>query len=518
MSTNSHLPDEKNGNIQKDLSGKVKSGYLWTVLSNGIGQPLSFVFGIVLARILSPADFGIVASCLIFTEIGSTLVGSSFASGLIQKKELLKQDISTGFILQFITSVVVALLVIGLSPLASLAMKEQLVTPVLSLLSLNFIILNFCVIPTVIARRNLNFRLITKAEVAEIIANGVIASGLAIGGFGVWSLVLGRLSGRIVYSFVLILATKWRPTIHFDKSSASYLWKICVKFAVKEILDDTARNIDYFLVGWRLGMTPLGFYSRAYNLMTLPITNLSKSLSKVLFPAFSLIQSEESRIVRGMLKSNCAIAIATFPLLMGLMLVAPTFIPFVYGAKWMPTVQPLQILCFAGLFYSIDTTAISVINAKAYLIPEIRRQLVHMVLLVLGVLIGSKWGLIGVSWGVTITAVIYWFLLLQLLKMRIRLSLKEYLESLLPASISCIVMIFMVLFFQKIIVPLYFMDSQLLNLAGSVFVGVLSYLLVLFFADRLIESAIIEGTYLELRKFLESIRFSLLGVFKKSLE
>lgn len=506
----------KNKSQHRDLGDKVKSGYLWTVLSNGIGQPLSFLFGIVLARILSPSDFGIIASCLIFTEIGSTLVGSSFASSLTQKKDLTEQDLSTGFILQFISGLVVAGIVIGISPLAGHLMGEKLIMPVLSALSLNFLLLTFCVIPTVLARRNLNFRIITKSEISEKVTNGVIAASLAIVGFGVWSLVIGYLTGRVVYAVVLISATKWKPSIIFNKASASYLWKISFKFAIKEILDDTARNIDYFLVGWRLGMSPLGFYSRAYSLMTLPITNLSKSLSKVLFPAFSLIQNDDNRIIKGMLKSNCTIAITTFPLLVGLMLVAPAFIPFVYGAKWLPTVQPLQIMCIAGLFYSIDTTAISVINAKAFLIPEIRRQIFHMVLLILGVLIGSKWGLIGVSWGVTITAIIYWLLLLQLLKSRMNLPFRVYFESLLPALISCIIMGFLVLLFQNTLLPQYFNDSHLMNLMGSMIIGALSYIFAILMSGRLITSPLIEETYHEMAKFLIGLRFGVLGVFKKN--
>jgi O-antigen/teichoic acid export membrane protein len=516
MSSTSDLNKTEHQVGGKSLGDKVKSGYMWTVLSNGVGQPLTFLFGIVLARILSPSDFGIIASCLLFIEIGSTLVGASFQSGLIQKKDLSKRDISTAFILQFTTSLVVALLVIGISPLASMVLGESLVMPVLSLLSLNFILLNFCVIPGVLARRNLNFKLITKAEISDKFVNGVIASGLAILGWGVWSLVIGRLLGRATYAIVLFYATKWRPSIQFDKASASYLWRICIKFATKEILDDTARNIDYFLVGWRLGMFPLGFYSRAYNLMTLPIINLSKSLSTVLFPAFSLIQDEDHRIIKGMLKANCAIALTTFPLLVGLMLVGPAFIPFVYGAKWLPTVQPLQIMCIAGLFYSIDTTAISVINAKAYLIPEIRRQIIHMVLLVLGVLIGSRWGLIGVSWGVTITASIYWLLLLQLLKSRINLPFRDYFESLLPALISCIIMGFLVLLFQNTLLPRYFNNSYLMNLLGSMIIGFLSYIFAILIFGRLITTPFIEETYHEIAKFLVGLRFGVLAVFKKN--
>jgi PST family polysaccharide transporter len=496
-------------NQENNLGEKVKTGYLWTLVSNGLGQPVSFLFGIVLARILSPSDFGIIASCLIFTEIGSTLVGSSYVSGLTQRKKLSGKDISTGFVLQLISGVALAVIVSICSPLASHFFNEKLISPVLSLLSINFILLAFCGVPTVIARRNLNFKLITKAEISEKFSNGAIAAGLAVGGFGVYSLVVGRLVGRVIYALVLIFGTKWKPSFKFDKSSASSLYKICFQFASKEILDDTARNIDYFLVGGRLGMSMLGFYSRAYYLMTLPITNFSRSLGRVLFPAFSLIQDDDERLIRGLLKSNTLIAITTFPILAGIMLVAPTFIPFVYGAKWIPSVVPLQIICFAGIFYAIEAPAISIINARAFLIAEIKRQLIHMLLLVAGVLIGSYWGIIGVSWGVSITAGIYWFLVLNLLKRKMGVSILIYLKSLLPAIFSSLIMIIGVFIFQRIWF-LYANEIYLLfHILGSVFIGIVIYFIALFTSEKIIRDPQIQEAFSEIHRFIGSVKYSL---------
>ena len=315
-----------------------------------------------------------------------------------------------------ITGFVVALIIILIAPIASHLLDNKVVHPVLSALTINLIILGFCGTPVAIARRNLNFRLLSILELFETIIFGIISIILALSGYGVWSLVIGKLSSRFLYALILHKTVGWRPKLRFSRESVNVLFKISAQFAGKNILDDLTKNLDYFIVGKFLGITALGFYARAYDLMTIPVNKLSRSLGSVLFPAFSKIQNDPNRLIRGLLKSTCLISITIFPILIGLQLTAYDLIPFVYGEKWLPTVLPLQIICFAGLFYTIDSPAVSLINAKGLLVDEIKRQLIHMILLVFAVLLGSRWGIVGVTWGVVFAAFIYWILLLQLLK------------------------------------------------------------------------------------------------------
>jgi len=231
-------------------------------------------------------------------------------------------------------------------------------------------------------------------------------------------------------------------------------------------------------VGWRLGVEPLGFYSRAYNLMMLPIRKLSGSLGAVLFPAFSRIQDERERLVRGMVKASCLISLSIFPLLVGLQVVAPDLISVVYGAKWLPTVPPLQVMCLAGLFYCLEPPALSLIHAKGYLKEDIKRQLVHVGCVVIGVLAGTLWGTTGAAWGVVVGALTHWILLLHLLKRRIGLPVLGYLRALVPAGLASAVMAVVVLMFRMGIFRYTGMSGPValvcsIGLGGVTYLGIL---------------------------------------------
>lgn len=500
-----------------DIGSKVKSGYLWTLLDAGLGQPMSFAAGIVLARLLSPSDFGLMAACMIFTEVGSTLVSSGYVSGLLQKQSVSKDDLSTIFVLQLLTAGIVVLLVVSLAPLAAHFFDNKTMTSVLSILSLNVAILAFCGVPTAIANRQLNFRLLTWTSLVELIIFGIISISLALNGFGVWSLVIGKLLSRVCYTLLLYVKVGWRPCLHYNRDSAHSLIRISAQFAGKNLLDDLTKNIDYFIIGNTLGISKLGFYSRAYSLMTLPVTKLSQSLGNVLFPAFSKIQDEKERLIRGMLKSTTLISMTIFPLLTCLILVAPVLIPLVYGVKWSPTIIPLQILCLAGLIYTVDSPAVALINAKGLLTDEIKRQILHLILLVTGIIVGTRWGLAGVAWGVTGAAFIYWLLLLQLLKKRVDLSLRFYLDSLIPAVSGSVIMALCTLGSQHI-TQRYFPGNSIMFLINSILAAGFAYTLTLITVRHFIKKPSVTEAYVEIEGFLVKLIHPLIKILPLKLK
>jgi O-antigen/teichoic acid export membrane protein len=478
------------------IGEKVKRGYLWTLLGSGSAQILSFLIGIVLARILSPADFGAMATCLIFTEIGSTLLSSSYVSSLLQKRTVSPIDLSTGFVLQLLTAAAVTVLVLCSAPFIGRFLSHPTIGSMLSLLSCSFIILAFSSTPSVIIRRNLDFRRYAGAGFVQIVTDGSVSVVMAFAGYGVWSLVAGKLAGHMAFTITLYYITAWVPSIRFSRAAAKSLLGMSVQFAGKDILDDLARNADYFILGRRLGMASLGFYSRARSLMTIPVTQLSNSLGSVLFPAFSIIQDDRERLIRGLIKSSCLIAMCIFPLLVGLQLVSPVLIAVVYGDKWMPMVPSLRIICLAGLFYTLDPPAVSLINAKGFVLAEIKRQCVHLFLLAMAVFWGSRWGLTGAAWGVTVAAWIYWLFMLQLLQNRIGLSWRSYLEGLIPAVVGSLTMAGVVLAYQVTLSSLM-ISSHMVYLVGSISLGAASYLSALVAVRLLFRRPLLTDAFME---------------------
>lgn len=460
------------------LSVKIKKGYFWVLMSSLSSQMLSFGIGIVLARTLHPEDFGIFAAIMIITEVASTLVSSGFVSVLLQRQETRSEHFSTAFILALITGVAVCLTLIGIAPWVGSFYHNNSAGNILRILSFNFLMLPFSSIPSAILRRQMKFHTIMTTDMSQMIAQGGTSIILAIYGFGVWSLVWGRLAGHLVMSIHLMTATGWFPKFRCDLQSGKDLISLGIQFSTKNILNDIASNIDYLIVGRYLGLEQLGYYSRAYYLMTLPVSRLSTSVGIVLFPAFAKIQDDHQRILSGLIKATCGISLISFPVLIGLYLVAPSFIHVVYGEKWTATVLPLQIMCLGGLFYAIEPVAVSVIHAKGYIMSEILRQCIYLLLLITGVYLGSSWGIAGVAYAVLFVSFSYWLMLQFLLKKIILLPLKDYYNSLGPAAIACIFMFVIVRFYQFWVGP-YFHKESLMLLLSSVSLGMISYSMAL---------------------------------------
>lgn len=500
----------------ESLRSKTRRGSLWSISGTLGSQAISFGIGISLARLLAPSDFGLIAACLIFIEVGSTLIASSFASALVRKPEVTELDLSTGFVLQLITALLTMLVLAAIAPLLTQVMGDPAVGTVLMALSTALLVLAFRGIPTVLARRAMEFKPIAISNWLEMLSFGLIAVTMAIYGFGVWSLVVGRVLASAIAVAQLAIMMKWRPRFAFSMPVCRELLGVAVQFAGKEVLADISRNISYFFAGMTLGMQTLGFYSRAHYLMMLPVTRLSVSVSSVLFPAFAKIQNDESSLRWSFQRATCIVTMVIFPLLAGMLVVAPTFITFVYGERWEPTVLPLQILCVAGILYSVEPVAVSLINAAGFLVDDIKRQAVHLLLLVVATLVLSRWGVVGIAAAVTFAAFANWVLLIILLSRRIGFAARQYVESVLPAIVASLVMAAAIAVLQNELQQKHQLDDGWLLLI-SVVSGALIYYATLLMMNRYLKWRLLNESFAELQGVINSASrpmLKLLGVAK----
>jgi O-antigen/teichoic acid export membrane protein len=240
------------------------------------------------------------------------------------------------------------------------------------------------------------------------------------------------------------------------------------------VINYAAANVDFFVIGRRLGAADLGYYTRAYGLITLPVTQLSRVIMSVLFPAFSRIQDDNRRLNAGYVRVVTATALVSFPFLAGLGLVAPSFIAVVYGDKWLPAVLPLQIMCVAGMMKSITTFVGSIADAKGQVMSEVRRQLVYLALLVSGTVIGSRFGTGGVALAVVVASFCMLLMMQSFLGRMTGMRWGTYLGALKPALAGTGVMAGAVLLVQALLRRITAETSPLM-LFTSTAVGVLVY-------------------------------------------
>ena len=486
--------------MSQAIGKKAKIGVAWSTLTAGIAQVVTFSLGVVLARLLLPEDFGVFAAIIIFTEVASSIVSSGFVMALVQRKDILDKHYSTALTTQIALAIAVFVGLMAISPWVGLFFRNILVGEVLAVMSIYMLILPFISIPTAMLRKRIDFRSTGITEVLQQLSGGMISVTLAYLGWGVWSLVYGRLAGHMLKAFHLAYLCRWRPRFHFSRQAGRDLFAFSGKVTMANILNDVASNIDYFLVGRLLGPAQLGFYYRAYYIMTLPLTRITDGINTVLFSAFSEVQEDGSTLKKGLLKAICYISLITFPLLIGLFWVSPAFIQTVYGEKWMGSVLPLRIMCFAGMLLSIEPIAVSGIIARGYIGFEVKRQLIYLFILLIGVSVGSYWGIVGVSFAVLLASIIFLIMLQQLLKRLIQISWYEFAEVLRPAITACAVMS-LVLFSYQSIAQGFFTLYSLPMLLTSVSLGSICYIAWFLFMRYNGDNQILREVFKELESY-----------------
>jgi len=344
------------GATQPNLRTQTLHGVGWTAGIQIGRQLITFALSLFLARTLARTDFGLLGMITVFSGF-ITLVGEmGFTNALVQRAEVEERHYSSIFWLNTVMGVTFTTLLMLLSPLLANFYGEPILQPLTMVVALNFTINSFSVVQRARLSREMQFRLLGIVDIVSVVFGGVVAIGLALVGFGVWSLAIQLVVSALVLSMGLWWATGWRPQFFFDRTAVADLLGYSSNLLGFSAFNYWTRNGDNFLVGKFLGADALGLYVRAYSLMLLPISQITGVLSKVMFPALAKIQQDQARVKRVYLRAVSFIALLTFPMMLGLLVVSQHLIPVIYGPKWSGMIQVFQILCLVGMVQSIAST------------------------------------------------------------------------------------------------------------------------------------------------------------------
>ncbi len=487
--------------MNPDIEARARSSVAWSAITSALGQLVTFVFGIMLARLLAPDDFGCLAAIIIFVEIGSSIVSSGFVSALIQHPSVNELHYGSVLVAGLVLGITCSLILIGISPWVGAWFQNEVMGQVLSVMSAYLLILPFITIPTAQLRKRLDFRSTGVVEVIQQMVTGGLSVCLAYFGLGVWSLVFGRLGGNVCLAIFLARLACWTPRFRFERRAFFDLLPLSFNVTVANILNDVSQNIGFSLIGRLLGANPLGLYHRAYYLMTLPLTRITNSVNNVLYSAFAEVQGDPYRSKKGLLKSTCYIALISNPILIGLLLTAPSVIHTLYGVKWIGVVKPLQILCVAGGLLAVEPLAVSLITAMGYAGFELRRQVIYVLTMVVGVIAGSQWGLVGIAWATLGASFLFLILLQRLLKRLVNLSFSEYVAVMVPSFIGCTAMAAVLLTYQQFVQEAIGPFSPAM-LTSSVFLGAVAYSLCIWWLGSRTNNLIAREVIREMRQYV----------------
>src|SRR5580700_375407 len=316
------------------LREKVVHGLLWSLASRVGGQAFQFAFGVVLARLLSPNEFGTIGMLLVFTGFAQALADCGLSAALIQIQVVTERDCSTVFWLQF----AIALCLCGLLWVSAPAIAAFYALPAIEmpcrLMSGIFPLQALGYTHSSLLSKQFQFRALAIISVVSIATSGIAAVALAAYGFGIWALVWQSMVAALVTTALLWMRSHWRPSFLFDREAAVKLSRYGIYLLGHGSLNYWIRNGDNLLIGKFLGAHSLGIYARAYSIMLLPLNNIGAVLGQVMFPALSQVQHDIPRFRKSYLTATRVIALISFPIMIGIAVLAEPFIAVLYGEKW----------------------------------------------------------------------------------------------------------------------------------------------------------------------------------------
>ena len=446
--------------MKESVFSRIRRGVFWTAFFNSIDFILNFGSSIVLARLLFPEDFGLMGLASIAIQFARRIANFGFTSVLVWLKEIKQEHYDTVYFFNLFLMLIVSVGLFFSAPYYADFFNSEQLTLIIRVISIDFLLNAFASVPYSILKRHMKFDLIGIAETISRLVSIAVSVGLAIWGAGVWSLVFGTLAGSFSLRAALVrFATKhcnWRPGFKIR------LWALKDTFAfgawiyINTYIGYGVDNVDYFFIGKFLGTTQLGFYERAFRLMSLPRKKIVRVANSVLFSGYSRIQDDNDLVVKALLRVVTYLSCIGYPLMIWFYFAAPLLIPALYGERWNPVVLPLQIMCISGILDSFTMLFKPLLRAKGFVAHHTRRSFVYFMILSVAVILTVRWGIVAVSWAIVVTSFINLGLMLQITIANLPVSLSNFFKAQFSAMIYGFVQIVasgMLLFVPSSILP-----------------------------------------------------------------
>lgn len=347
------------------LAQTAVKGTVWSAVGQGSTILLQFAVTAILARLLSPADFGLMAMVLVVVNFAMMFSELGMSAPVIQRREVSPAQLSSVFAVNVLAGVGLTAVIFGLAGPLGWAFGEPRVAPLLRAASLTYVLSAPGITHRALLQKRLQFRRLAVTDLVGASVYGVVSIGCAFAGLGVWSLVAGSLAQQAARTLALWLLDDWRPharEVSFRQLGA--FWGFALNVTAERFVNYLQANLDRIIIGRLLGSLLLGYYDLAYRLVTYPLMRISPIVGQVAFPTFALIQADKQRVGEGYYKGVKYIALVTFPLLGGLLVFAPEFVAVVYGPAWGRTALLIRLLCLAGLMKSVGTTVGSIFYSQ----------------------------------------------------------------------------------------------------------------------------------------------------------
>lgn len=390
------------------LRKKALSGMFWSSLQLFSSQGISFVVSIILARLLLPAEFGLIAMLGIFINLGNALINSGLTQSLIRTQDTDEEDFSTVFLFNLIGSVFIYIVIFAAAPLISNFYEQEILTSIIRVYSLTFIINAFSTIQTTRLNKNFDFKTQMKVSIPSLIMGSIVGISMALNNYGVWSLVYSAVIQSLAVTIQIWYWTKWKPKWVFNWEKFNYHFHYGVKLMFSSILDSIFKNAYSIVIGKFFVPAQVGFYSRADSLQMLPAGTISSIITKVSFPLFASIQNDDERLKNVFKRIMQMVIFIVAPILVLMGVLAEPLFRLLFTEKWLPAVPYFQILCVNGILYPIHAYNLQILNVKGRSDLFLKLEIYKKILVTVVMVISFQFGIYGLLYG-SVTASIFGF-------------------------------------------------------------------------------------------------------------
>lgn len=425
---------------------KVISGVLWSYVQQFSTQLINFAVTLLLARLLSPNDFGVMGLIYVFIGIGNVLIDGGFSQSIIRTQDPDEKDFSTIFFSNLFVSFLIYGLLFFSAPYIAHYYKLDVLTNIIRVFSLTFIISAFSAVQNAVLTKQMKFKTQTLIAIPSIIISGVIGVSLAYFGYGVWSLVWAGLAKAFVNSIQLWLYNNWRPVMAFSKDRFRKHFDFGYKLTLTSIMDTIFVNIYPIFIGKIFSVGQVGLYTQAETLRQLPVSNITGAIAKVTFPFFASIQGDNKKLKEAYDKITLLVLFLLAPILIYMSVLAKPLLVFLFSEKWSEAAPFLEILCYAGLLPLVNSYNINIIKVKGESGSLLKIEIVNKVFLVILILVFLKFGIYGLIWSKVVSSVFSFVLSSYYCGRLINFTLFNQVKSFLPILVITVASAFPVYF------------------------------------------------------------------------
>ncbi len=456
--------------MPQSLKQQTATGLKWSAIERIVNQVVNFVVAVIMARLLTPADFGLVGMVAIFIGISQAFVDSGFSQALIRKQDRTEEDNSTAFFFNLFVAILFYLILFFTAPLIADFYNEPILTPITRVIGLSIIVNSLCLVQRALYTINVDFKTQSKASVTASLVSGVIGIGMALAGCKVWAVVGQQLSNLLINTLLFWAFSSWRPKHFFVWSSFRSLFGFGSKLLASGLLNAAFSNIYQLVIGKVYSATDLGYWTKAKQFSDLPANGTTEIIQRVVYPVLCKIQDEKERlslVYRNFIRLS---AFVVFPIMLGIAAVSHAFVLVLLGEQWEFVADLLIIICFNKMWTPIHAINLNPLQALGRSDLFLRLEIIKKIISLLVLVATIKFGLVILALGGVVASVINLGINSYYTKRLINVGFLLQMKDILPTLLLTIAMFAIVMLFN------YFVQNMYVELFGGMAIGLVVFI------------------------------------------